>query len=103
MAASFRQTMKRITPRPLRSLGSQGYWWWRNRGQHLLSKSILPSWRENQGQVRSYRDLHARKRCFLIGNGPSLRKMDLSHLRNEFSIGLNRIYLLFPEIGFPTT
>jgi hypothetical protein len=103
MATSFRQAIKRITPRPLWSRGSQGYWWWRNRGQHLLAKSTLPSWRENQERVRSFQDLHTGKRCFLIGNGPSLRRMDLSPLRDEFTIGLNRIYLIFPEIGFSTT
>ena len=29
--------------------------------------------------------------------------MDLSPLRNEFTIGSNRIYLLFPALGFTTT
>ena len=29
--------------------------------------------------------------------------MDLSPLRNELTIGLNRIYLLFPSLGFTTT
>lgn len=43
------------------------------------------------------------QRCFIIGNGPSLNKMDLGLLKNEFTIGLNRIYLLFPKMGFSTT
>jgi hypothetical protein len=29
--------------------------------------------------------------------------MDLRPLRNEYTFGLNRIYLLFPELGFTTT
>ena len=29
--------------------------------------------------------------------------MDLSLLRHEITIGLNRIYLLFPSLGFTTT
>jgi len=29
--------------------------------------------------------------------------MDLTKLRNEVTFGLNRIYLLFPELGFTTT
>jgi len=41
-------------------------------------------------------------RCFIIGNGPSLKTMDLSFLQNEYTIGLNRIYLLFEELGFKT-
>ena len=43
------------------------------------------------------------ERAFIIGNGPSLRQTDLSRLRNEVTFGMNRIYLLFPELGFTTT
>ncbi len=49
------------------------------------------------------KDIHAGKRAFIIGNGPSLKQTDLSRLRNEFTFGLNRIYLMFPELGFHTT
>lgn len=53
-------------------------------------------------RLEMLRNLHLGERCFLIGNGPSLKKMDLRPLANEFTIGLNRIYLLFDEIGFNT-
>jgi hypothetical protein len=49
------------------------------------------------------RDVHRGRRCFVIGNGPSLKQTDLTRLRSEFTFGLNRIYLLFPELGFTTT
>jgi hypothetical protein len=49
------------------------------------------------------KDQHRGKRCFILGNGPSLKQTDLTRLRGEFTFGLNRIYLLFPELGFPTT
>ena len=42
------------------------------------------------------------KRCVIIGNGPSLNKTDLSLLKNEYTFGLNRIYLLFNKLGFHT-
>jgi hypothetical protein len=48
-------------------------------------------------------NIHREKRCFIIGNGPSLRQTDLSKLKAEFTFGLNRIYLLFPKLGFSTT
>jgi len=48
-------------------------------------------------------DRHKGQRCFIIGNGPSLRQTDLSLLKGEVTFGLNRIYLLFPELGFKTT
>jgi hypothetical protein len=54
-------------------------------------------------RLRSYRDRHKGQRCFIIGNGPSLKRTDLSLLRDEVTFGLNRIYLLFNEIGFATT
>lgn len=61
-------------------------------------KGFLSRWR-----LEKLRGYHWGKRCFLIGNGPSLKKMDLRPLANEYTIGLNRIYLLFDEIGFTTT
>ena len=42
-------------------------------------------------------------RCFIIGNGPSLKQTDLNQLEGEFTFGMNRIYLLFPELGFETS
>jgi hypothetical protein len=57
----------------------------------------------NQIALNEYRNIHLGERCFIIGNGPSLNKMDLSPLANEITFGLNRIYLLFDKIGFNTT
>jgi len=46
------------------------------------------------------KDKYKGKRCFIIGNGPSLKKTKLSLLKNEYTFGLNRIYLMFDEMGF---
>lgn len=54
-------------------------------------------------RLRSIKNLHTGQRCFIVGNGPSLNKMDLKPLQNEITFGLNRIYLLFPKMGFFTT
>ena len=59
--------------------------------------------RASARRIAELRDAYRGKRCFIIGNGPSLRNMDLSPLRDEITFGLNRIYLLFPELGFHTT
>lgn len=62
------------------------------------------TWRRNSiEQLNGLKDIHKGERCFLIGNGPSLRKTDLSRLRGEFTIGMNRFYLAFPELGFQTS
>jgi hypothetical protein len=98
-----KQTLKRVVPRSLWSYGSNTYWWWFNRGRHQLAKTLDQRWRLNQGRLSAYQDKHRGKRCFILGNGPSLRDTDLSLLKDEFTFGLNRIYLLFPETGFNTT
>jgi hypothetical protein len=49
------------------------------------------------------KDRYQGKRCFIIGNGPSLKKTDLTLLRDEYTFGLNRIYLLFEDLGYETT
>ena len=54
-------------------------------------------------RLRTFKDIHKGERAFIIGNGPSLRQTDLTKLKNEFTFGLNRIYLMFPELGFSTT
>ena len=55
-----------------------------------------------QTRIAALRNKYKNKRCFVIGNGPSLKKMDLSVLRNEITIGCNGIYRAFTEWGFHT-
>lgn len=43
------------------------------------------------------------KRCFIIGNGPSLNKHDLSSLQNEYTFGVNGIFYKTEEMGFKPT
>ncbi|OGO15941.1 MAG: hypothetical protein A2Z14_13850 [Chloroflexi bacterium RBG_16_48_8] len=54
-------------------------------------------------KLEQFRNCHQGKRCFIIGNGPSLKRTDLSFLKDEITFGLNRIYLLFDELDFRTT
>jgi hypothetical protein len=98
-----RQRLKRIVPRPLWQVGSNTYWWWHNRGRHRAAMAFSSEWAANARRLEQYRDKYRGQRCFVIGNGPSLRQTDLSKLRGEVTFGLNRIYLAFPELGFSTT
>jgi len=98
-----RQSLKKITPTPVWKLGSDAYWWWHNRGRHLLAKRTDRRWVESTRKLQEYENVHTGRRCFIIGNGPSLRQTDLVMLKGEFTFGLNRIYLLYPELGFTTT
>lgn len=100
---SLKTRMKRVTPNFIWRPVSNAYWFWYNRGRHQLAALFDSRRRESKRVLESYRDFHKGERCFILGNGPSLRKMDLSPLRDEITFGLNRIYLLFPELGFTTT
>lgn len=99
---SLRSLLRSSLPSPL----------WAFLRQVYLSALLLPNmpsayfhpWRWiSLRRLSALKDIHLGKRAFIIGNGPSLRQTDLSLLRNEFTFGLNRIYLLFPELGFTTT
>lgn len=54
----------------------------------------------SQEKLSSLKNAHRGKRCFILGNGPSLNRMDLSGLKDEFTFGTNRLYLNFPNMGF---
>ncbi len=98
----MRQTIKKYIPGPLWDLARETY-------DALLRIPELgpaylhPQRRESRKRLAALKDIHKGERCFIIGNGPSLRQMDLTKLRSESTFGLNRIYLLFPELGFTTT
>ena len=98
----MKQTIKRIMPEPLWNAARSSY-------DALIRLPDLPAatlhpWRrESRKRLAALKDIHTGERCFIIGNGPSLRATGLKKLRNEFTFGLNRIYLLFPELGFTTT
>jgi hypothetical protein len=64
------------------------------------------SWRRsdfanaNRARLTRFRDAHRGQRCFVIANGPSLQRMDLSALAAEYTISMNRAYLLYDKWGF---
>lgn len=58
--------------------------------------------RESARRLATLKDRYRGERCVIIGNGPSLKSMDLSPLRDEYTFGLNRIYLLYERLGFST-
>ncbi|MFH2038776.1 MAG: 6-hydroxymethylpterin diphosphokinase MptE-like protein [Chloroflexota bacterium] len=98
MKASF----KRFLPASLWSLLGRSY-------DAILRLPELPQaelhpWRRySKHNLAQLHNSQIGKRCFIIGNGPSLRHLDLFKLKNEITFGMNRIYLLFPEMGFSTT
>ena len=55
-----------------------------------------------QSFLSSLRDKHKGERCFIIANGPSLNKIDISLLKDEITIGCNGIYKNFSKWEFKT-
>ena len=53
--------------------------------------------------LKSLKGIYCDKRCFIIGNGPSLTTDDLSMLKNEICFGVNRIYNIFDQTDWRPT
>jgi len=100
---STKQILKKILPETIWELGSACYWSWYNRDRHLMARIFSPVWMQNKTRLETWHNRYQGKRCFVIGNGPSLRNTDLSKLTDEFTIGMNRIYLAFDEYRFRTS
>ena len=98
----MKKVFKTVTPQPLWETGRNIYDAIRRLPE--LPSATLHPWRlASRKRIAGLKGIHQGERCFIIGNGPSLRQTDLTRLRGELTFGLNRIYLLFPELGFATT
>ena len=56
-------------------------------------------------ELKKYKNKYMGKRCFVIGNGPSLRVKDLDKIQanGDISFGCNRIYVLFDKTSWRPT
>lgn len=99
---SLLEGIKKITPQSVWQI-ARGV----KNGAHrtfLLPSAIFhPIRMESKKRLMALKDVHCGERCFIIGNGPSLKETNLTLLKNEYTFGMNRIYLLFSELGFSTT
>lgn len=53
--------------------------------------------------MKQYKNKYIGKKCFIIGNGPSLKISDLERLNNEITFACNRIYVLFDKTNWRPT
>lgn len=58
---------------------------------------------EEKKKLQKLKNKFKGERCFIIGNGPSLNKCDLSLLKNEYTFGVNGIFYKTKEMGFKPT
>jgi len=94
--------LKALTPRPLWN-GVRSTWHGLQNATLWPEAALHPWRRASIARLGELKDIHRGRRAFIIGNGPSLKQTDLKKLKDEFTFGMNRIYLGFPEMGFQTT
>jgi hypothetical protein len=100
--SSLRETLKTRLPAPLVNVARES----RDalqRASQWPAASFHPWRRDSIEKLAAFKDKHKGQRCFLIGNGPSLKQTDLSRLKGEFTLGQNKIYMAFPDWGFSTS
>jgi len=68
-----------------------------------MARNLTPAGVGNAKRLVGFRNKHKGETCVIIGNGPSLKKTDMSLVGTVPTFGLNRVYLAFPELGFETT
>lgn len=76
----------------LRHLPRLMQWWFHPQGRRRTLELLGPL----EGKFSGFR-------CVVIGNGPSLKSMTLAPLADEYTFGMNRIYLLREQLGFEPT
>ncbi len=54
-------------------------------------------------ELNRFSNIHHGEDCFILGNGPSLNKIDLERLNDYHSFGLNKIFMLFGRSTFRPT
>ncbi|MBN1230635.1 MAG: DUF115 domain-containing protein [Anaerolineales bacterium] len=100
--SSTKEFLKKMIPVPL----------WNTARDNYISLKHLTQWpnaqfhpwrRKSIRHLMEMKDIHKGERCVVIGNGPSLQKTDISRIKDEYTFGMNRIYLAFPDWGFQTS
>ncbi len=69
---------------------------------NFSAKYEIPLSRNNYRILRM-KNKHKGKRCFIIGNGPSLKPEDLEKLKGEFTFSSNKIYKIFDRTTWRPT
>ena len=53
------------------------------------------NWSSYTEKVKRFHNQYEGKRCFVVGNGPSLKVSDLDRLKDEITFGCNSIYAVY--------
>ncbi len=91
--------IKRGIPRPIWEAARNSWLAMR----HLAlwpAATFHPKRRQSIRNLAALKDSHKGQRAFILGNGPSLAKTEISLLEHEITFGMNRVFLAFPKWGF---
>lgn len=69
---------------------------------NILSKYNIPITKNNY-KILKLKNKYRGKRCFIIGNGPSLIAEDLEKLKGEYTFASNKIYKIFNQTNWRPT
>ena len=72
-----------------------------NRVKHLYTSDSRALYSKRMQNLKT--GMADRKRCFVIGNGPSLNKTDLSLLKNEITFAVNGFFLEADDLDWTPT
>lgn len=63
----------------------------------------LINFKKYTNKVKKFQKKHCHERCFIIGNGPSLKIEDLEKIQKEISFASNAIYALYSHTNWRPT
>lgn len=77
----------------------------------MIKKNLPLGFVESPGRIygfdkkklRKLHNIYLNERCFIVGNGPSLNKIDLTKLKSEYSFAVNGIFYKTDEMGYKPT
>ena len=87
----MKQTIKKIIPESVLNTGKDVFDSLKRLG-NIPDAYFSKERRDSIERLAALKDIHKGQRCFIMGNGPSLKNTDLSKLRNEITFGL-KLYL----------
>jgi hypothetical protein len=67
---------------------------------NYLQKEEVSPLKPSSESISTFQNKFKGKRCFIIGNGPSLNKISLERLQDEYTFAVNGIFYKTDETGF---
>lgn len=71
--------------------------------EKLMPNDVIPIRVNERDKLKTLHNKFLNKRCFILGNGPSLNKHDLTLLKNEYTFGVNSIFYKTRDEDFTPT